>query len=532
MTDFRPTQSGLADLHTDLELFQTIVLGIAQATRMDALLPTIVSKLVDRADFALARIWLLDSETTAADGDNAERFLRLSASAGSSMADGRLWDGIEGEFARIRIGSLKIGYIALSGESLHLDEPEIAHSRWTAHPDWVVREGIKGFVGHPLIFRGKVLGVLAVFSRKAVSPKQIRWLRLLADQAGVAIANSKAFEEIESLRLRLELENEYLRAEVKENFGGFVGESVSLRKVLEQINLVGPSEASVLIFGESGTGKELVARAIHERSKRRDRALVKVNCASIPHELFESEFFGHVRGAFTGALRDRVGRFELADGGTLFLDEIGEIPLALQGKLLRVLQDGEFERLGEERTRRVDVRVISATNQDLDGEVAAGRFRQDLYFRLSVFPLETPTLRSRREDIPALAAHFLKQAATRSNLPPPCLTRINVQELMAYSWPGNIRELQNVVERAVILSRGVSLNFQLQESAPNSLRQVVPVPTTQKQWLESQRATIKAALVKCGGKIYGKGGAAELLGLRPTTLSSRVAALKINRKGV
>ena len=532
VTDFGPPQSSLTDLDTDLELFQTILLGIAQATRMGALLPTIVSGLVDRADYALARIWLLDAETTAADNKKPERFLRLSASAGSSRTDGRLWNGIEGEFARIRMGSLKIGYIAQSGEPLHLDEHEISHSRWTAHPDLVAREGIKGFVGHPLIFRGKVLGVLAVFSRKAVSPKQIRWLRLFADQAAVAIANSAAFEEIENLRQRLELENEYLRAEVKENFGGFVGESAVLRKVLEQINLVGPSEASVLIFGESGTGKELVARAIHERSKRKDRALVKVNCASVPDELFESEFFGHVRGAFTGALRDRVGRFELADGGTLFLDEIAEIPLALQGKLLRVLQDGEFERVGEERTRRVDVRIVSATNQDLNGAVAAGRFRQDLYFRLSVFPLETPTLRSRREDIPVLAEHFLKQAAARSNLPPPRLTRINVQELMAYSWPGNIRELQNVVERAVILSRGLSLNFQLQESAPNSPRQFVPVPATQKQWLESQRAIIKAALAKCGGKIYGRGGAAELLGLRPTTLSSRVAALKINRKGI
>jgi len=239
-----------------------------------------------------------------------------------------------------------------------------------------------------------------------------------------------------------------------------------------------------------------------------------------------------LRGAFTGALRDRAVRFEVADRGTLFLDEIGEIPLPLQGKLLRVLQEGEFERVGEERTRRVDVRIIAATNRNLSDEVAAGRFRQDLYFRLSVFPLETPTLRSRREDIPVLATHFLKQAATRSNLPPPRLTRSNVRELTSYSWPGNIRELQNVIERAVILSRGGTLHFQLQESAVNSPRQVVPVPTTQKQWLESQRANIKAALEKSGGKIYGKGGAAELLGLRPTTLSSRIAALGIKRKGV
>ena len=499
---------------------------------MDALLPMIVSGLIDRAHFALARIWLIHSETRVADAENEERFLRLSASAGSSQVDGRLWNGLDGEFARIRIGKLKIGHIAQSGEPLKLNEHEIQHSHWTAYPDWVAREGIKGFAGHPLIFRGEVVGVLAVFSRKPVLTQQFQWLRLFADQAAVAIANAKAFEEIENLRQRLELENEYLRAEVKENFGGFVGESAALRKVLEQIDLVGPVEANVLIIGESGTGKELVARAIHERSKRRDRALVKVNCASIPHELFESEFFGHVKGAFTGALRDRAGRFEVADGGTLFLDEIGEIPLPLQGKLLRVLQEREFERVGEERTRRVDVRIIAATNRNLSDEVAAGQFRQDLYFRLSVFPLEMPTLRSRREDIPVLAKHFLRQAAARCNFPPPRLTQINVKELVNYSWPGNVRELQNVIEHAVILSRGGTLRFQLQESAAKSQRHVVPVPATQKQWLESQRPNIKAALAESGGKIYGKGGAAELLGLRPTTLSSRIAALGIKRRAI
>jgi transcriptional regulator with GAF, ATPase, and Fis domain len=467
-----------------------------------------------------------------AGSQNEERFLRLSASAGSSQVDGRLWNSLEGEFARIAIGALKIGHIAEHSEPLHLDEHEIRHSHWTSRPDWVVREGIAGFAGHPLIFRGEVLGVLAVFSRQAVSPQQFQWLRLFADQAAVAIANAKAFEEIEDLRQRLELENDYLRSEVKENFGGFVGESAGLRKILEQVDLVAPAEANVLISGESGTGKELVARAIHERSKRRNRTLVKVNCASIPHELFESEFFGHVKGAFTGALRDRAGRFEVANQGTLFLDEIGEIPLPLQGKLLRVLQEGEFERVGEERTRRVDVRIIAATNKNLNDEVAAGRFRQDLYFRLSVFPLEVPPLRSRREDIPVLATHFLKQAAARGNFPPPHLTQAHVQELMTYSWPGNIRELQNVIERAVILSKGGTLRFQLQERAANFPKQAIPVPATQKQWLESQRANIKAALEKSGGRIYGKGGAAELLGLRPTTLSSRMAALGIKRKGV
>lgn len=324
---------------------------------------------------------------------------------------------------------------------------------------------------------------------------------MFADQAAVAIANARAFEEIESLRQRLELENEYLRSEVKENFDRFVGESAALRKVLEQIELVAPVDASVLILGESGTGKELVARSIHERSKRRNRALVKVNCASIPDELFESEFFGHVRGAFTGAVRDRVGRFEVADGGTIFLDEIGEIPLTLQAKLLRILQEGEFEPVGEEHTRHVDVRIIAATNRNLSEEVAGRRFREDLYFRLSVFPLETPPLRARREDIPVLAAHFLKQAVIRFNLHTDTLglTQVNRKELQAYSWPGNIRELQNVIERAVILARGRPLRFHLEEPAANSQKEMVPMPTTQKQWLDrsvpaSRQPSRKAAV--------------------------------------
>jgi transcriptional regulator with GAF, ATPase, and Fis domain len=515
---------------SDLELLQSILLEITQAKRMDVVLPLIVSQLVDNADFALARIWLAEKA-----GPNAscpEQFLRLSASSGRSRVDGHLWNNIEGEFSKIPFSALKIEHIALHRESLHLDEHEIKHSDWVRHPDWVAREQIKGFAGHPLVFRGEVLGVLAVFSRTAISQQQVNWLRLFADQAAVAIANAKAFEEIESLRRRLELENEYLRSEVKENFGGFVGESAALRKVLEQIELVAPVDANVLILGESGTGKELTARAIHERSGRKDRALVKVNCASIPHELFESEFFGHVKGAFTGAFRDRVGRFEVADGGTLFLDEIGEIPLGLQGKLLRVLQEGEFERVGEERVTRVNVRIIAATNRNLKEEVAARRFREDLYFRLSVFPLETPPLRSRTEDIPILAGHFLKQAGRRFKLPTPQLTQLNRRELIAYSWPGNIRELQNVIERAVILARGRPLRFQLQEGSGPAPEQTVAGSTSRKQWLESQRVTIEAALDKSSGKIYGKGGAAALLGLPPSTLCSRIATLGIKRKRV
>jgi transcriptional regulator with GAF, ATPase, and Fis domain len=289
----------------------------------------------------------------------------------------------------------------------------------------------------------------------------------------------------------------------------------------------------VLILGESGTGKELIARALHDRSGRARRALVKVNCASIPRDLFESEFFGHTKGSFTGAVRDRVGRFQLADGGTLFLDEVAEIPLELQSKLLRVLQEGEFERVGEDHTRQVSVRVIAATNRNLEQEVEAGRFRRDLYYRLSVFPLKVPPLRDRLEDIPILAASFLAQAAKRIHCPAvPLLTRDNVEDLKRYAWPGNIRELQNVIERAVILARGGPLHFALHESADTAAAGTKPTTpvTTRAQLLELERTSIVQALERSGGKIYGPGGAAEILGMRPTTLTSKIAALQIKRR--
>src|SRR5213592_3441316 len=262
-------------------------------------------------------------------------------------------------------------------------------------------------------------------------------------------------------RKNLESENEYLQEELRGNYSAILGDSPALKKVLAQIEMVAPANANVLILGESGTGKELVARAIHDRSPRAAAALVRVNCASVPRELFESEFFGHVRGAFTGAVKDRVGRFELAHGGTLFLDEIGEVPLELQSKLLRVLQEGQFEKLGEDRTRTVDVRIIAATNRDLEAEVKARRFRQDLYYRLSVFPIELPPLRDRAEDIPALAQHFLRESVRKLGATAPRLTPAQVQELQSYDWPGNVRELQNIIERAVIRSRNGQLDFAL-----------------------------------------------------------------------
>ncbi|MBT8107514.1 MAG: sigma 54-interacting transcriptional regulator [Gammaproteobacteria bacterium] len=344
----------------------------------------------------------------------------------------------------------------------------------------------------------------------------------------------------ENTRLREELERErdYLREEVNValNFGRIVGTSQSLRRMLKRVEAVAETPASVLLLGESGVGKELVARAIHARSPQADSPLVKVNCASIPKDLFESEFFGHVKGAFTGAHRDRIGRFQLADGGTIFLDEVGEIPLELQGKLLRVLQESEFERVGDDVTRSVDVRVIAATNRDLERLIVAGEFREDLFYRLSVFPIDVPPLRERGDDIVQLAQHFLTQTCKDFGREPLTLTRAQAANLKAYDWPGNVRELKNVIERAVILSPGTVLRLDLSmpgfqpESEVSELSAVRHDEVlTEKDMRELQKANITRALRQADWKVSGVGGAAELLGVKSTTLADRIRSFKIRK---
>ena len=343
---------------------------------------------------------------------------------------------------------------------------------------------------------------------------------------------------MERERAQLQAHNDYLWEEIRSehNFGDIIGQSPGLQKVMQQIQLVAPTCSTVLVTGESGTGKELVARAIHDHSPRRDHVLIKVNCSAVPENLFESEFFGHMKGAFTGALKDKPGRFELADGGTLFLDEIGEVPLAMQAKLLRVLQEQELERVGDIRTRTVNVRIIAATSRDLKKEVDAGRFRQDLFYRLSVFPIEIPPLRERREDIPPLAAHFVMQSARRMSRPPPRVTEFTMSQFTSYDWPGNVRELQNAIERAVILSQRGLLRFELAESkaidTPCALTSTVTKSAllTRDELKRQERESIATALKQTGGKVFGPGGAAELLGMKPTTLASRITALGLKRK--
>lgn len=346
----------------------------------------------------------------------------------------------------------------------------------------------------------------------------------------------------ENARLREELEHErdYLREEVNVamNFGRIVGTSPALKKMLEKVEAVAITPVNVLILGESGVGKELVAHAIHSRSPRSAAALVKVNCASIPKDLFESEFFGHVKGAFTGAHRDRIGRFQLAEGGTIFLDEIGEIPLELQSKLLRVLQEGEFERVGDDITRTVDVRVISATNRDLERLVIAGEFREDLFYRLSVFPIEVPPLRDRAEDVVQLAQHFLEKTCSDFGRKPMTLTQHQVSTIKHYNWPGNIRELKSVIERAVILSQGNVLR--LDQALPDITPLIDSAEVarselgeygflTEKEMKALQKKNLLAALKQSNWRVSGKEGAAELLGVRPTTLADRIRSFGLRK---
>jgi transcriptional regulator with GAF, ATPase, and Fis domain len=529
----------------DLEPLPGVILAIAEQRSLAAVMKTIIDAVARQPGVALARVWLRqtdDSCPICRSGEhNAEPALHLRASAGTPFSEVADWTRTDGTFHRIPLkhAALKIAHIATTGESIRITRLTDDH-RWVRHPAWAQQEGLTSFAGHALVFRGEPLGVLAVFRRTAADDDCFNWLRTMASAAAVAIANARAFEDNESLRRELELERDYLREEVESSgaFGEILGSSPALQRVLHQVEMVAATDANVLVLGESGTGKELIARAIHQGSARSRKPLVKVNCGSIPHELFESEFFGHVRGSFTGAVRDRIGRFQLADGGTLFLDEVGEIPLALQSKLLRVLQEGEFERVGDEATRRVNVRVVAATNRNLRREVDEGRFRLDLYYRLGVFPMEVPPLRDRREDIPTLIAHFVRQAVLRFHVAPPSVPAREMERAQHYDWPGNVRELQNAVERAVIVSHGGKLALDLPEKATPlkiaSGRPTLPSPQAgviaENEWRELERTNLLSALRQANFRISGKGGAAELLGINPGTLASRLKALGIDKR--
>jgi transcriptional regulator with GAF, ATPase, and Fis domain len=523
------------------QLLPQLLVSVAQHRSTAEVLAAIVGGLAQSPTVVLARIWLIEpGDLCSSCGFRAEcvdqtRCLHLVASTGNPDEAGEDYTRLDGAFRRFPLGVRKVGQTAVSGEPLVLANVS-ADDDWVVRPTWMRQSGVRTVVTMPLQFRGQVLGVLGLFDRLALEADDVAWLRVLADHAAASLANAKAFEEIETLKARLEGENHYLRSEVSEAVGstGLLGRSPGMRMVSEQVQLVAPTTAAVLISGESGTGKEVVARALHDQSPRRDRPFIKVNCGAVPESLFESEFFGHAKGAFTGALKDKPGRFELANGGTLLLDELGEVPLPMQAKLLRVLQEQEVERVGETRARPLDVRLLAATNRNLRKEVADGRFRLDLYYRLSVFPIEIPPLRERKDDIVELTTHFAAQSARRLGQPPPRISRASLDMLLGYDWPGNVRELQNVVERAVIVARGNPLRFDLGPPAAKPLVQVAPggdehVPLTRAAMRRQERENLARALAQTGGKVSGPGGAAELLGMKPTTLASRLKALGLAR---
>jgi formate hydrogenlyase transcriptional activator len=449
----------------------------------------------------------------------------------------------------IPVGETPAGLAWAAQQPFILSNPA-EYQRWPRLQELSRRYGVQSACWLPLSTARRHLGTLSFSCKQpsAYDGADLGFLQLVANQVAVAVENALAFQQIEALKDRLAQEKVYLEQEVRthQNFGEIVGESPALRRVLKQVEAVAPTDSTVLILGETGTGKELIARALHELSPRRERTFVNLNCAAIPTGLLESELFGHEKGAFTGAISQKIGRFELAHQGTLFLDEVGDIPPELQPKLLRVLQQHEFERLGSTRTIKVDVRLVAATNRDLARMVQAGRFRQDLYYRLNVFPLVLPPLRERSDDIPHLVRHFTQQFARRMGRRIETIPAAVMEALVRYPWPGNIRELQNVIERAVILSPGPALQIppgDLQLSGVGSPESGVSeqkassrapdsgplTPGKAVTLADAEREHILGVLRETGWVLGGPKGAATRLGMKRSTLRWKMKRLGISR---
>jgi len=495
----------------------------------------------------------VDSEITAALRRFGEHLdVDRGSVASIEPADGKLhatqaWARAGVPLMPLGIGEAEFPWAARqtrSGRAIIISGPEELPPEAAGDMAVAQRFGVQSLVLLPLSAGGKLIGTVhfSTLTRKAHWPEAIvQRLRLIGEIfASVLLRREselelrRALARVQQLSERLEAENAYLREDALDPAlrGDIVGESMALRTVLLRAEQVAPTEASVLVLGETGVGKELIAKAIHEKSARHEATFVKVNCAALPATLIESELFGHEKGAFTGAIARKLGRFELADGGTIFLDEIGELPVDLQAKLLRVLQDGEMERLGSQITRKVNVRVIAATNRELKAAVRDGSFRPDLYYRLAVFPIDVPPLRERKEDVPLLVWYFLGQFRAAmgkaiERVPAPLM-----QRLIAYDWPGNIRELRNVIERAFILSNSTTLRLDDTFDAPHVARPSVArsAPRTDRTLEEVERAHIVAVLEECRWQIRGRGRAAERLGLNPSTLYSRMKKLGIKKR--
>jgi len=423
----------------------------------------------------------------------------------------------------------ELGSVFNTGKPFVVRTPADVTSEWAISA--LRAEAIVSGCALPLICRNRTLGVLTLGSRveNSVSSEDVDFLMRATGQVAIAIENALAYRQIAELRDKLAQEKLYLEEEIhsEADFDGIVGQSSALRQVLQLVETVAKSGSTVLLLGETGTGKELIARAIHDRSRRKERTFVKLNCAAIPTGLLESELFGHERGAFTGAVTQKIGRLELADQGTLFLDEVGDIPLELQPKLLRVLQEGEFERLGSTRTKKVDVRLVAATNRDLDRMIEEKQFRSDLYYRLNVFPIRVPPLRERPEDIPLLVRYFSQKYARRMEKRIESIPAAAMRKLARWHWPGNVRELQNLVERAVILTRSSTLAISVPELA-NSGGNLAPARAGNGE----EQDRIVRILKETKGRVGGQNGAAARLGLKRTTLLTRMKKMGIDPRKI
>jgi transcriptional regulator with GAF, ATPase, and Fis domain len=495
-----------------------ITLEMTSTLDLGAVLESITRGLVEDFGVALARVWLVEP------GDPV---LNLRASSGLSTR-------LDGAYARVPVGARKIGRIAETREPLATND--VPNDDRIADRAWARENGLVSFAGWPLTFGGSLQGVLAIFARRPLEERERGRMALFARQAAIAIKNARLHAAVAALEERLREENAYLRGEVAgraDDAAGLLARCEGMGRTLAEVRKVAPTTTTVLVQGETGTGKELVARAVHELGPRRAGPFVRVNCAALTPSLVESELFGHEKGAFTGAQQRRLGRFELADGGTLLLDEIGELPLELQPKLLRVLQEQEFERLGGTRPVRVDVRVVSSTNRDLAKAVEEGRFRQDLFYRLAVFTVRVPPLRERPGDCGVLADAFVREQARRLGKPLTGIAPRAMERLLAHAWPGNVRELANVIERAAIVSTGTVLE---EEDLPPLAGPVTAVAGAQGA-VESEDATLESVerthilrvLERTSWVIEGKSGAAAVLGVAPSTLRSRMAQLGIRR---
>jgi formate hydrogenlyase transcriptional activator len=426
-----------------------------------------------------------------------------------------------------------VAYVAKTGRAYVGDN--LAVEKRFPEEGRLVSIGVQCYVRAPLFVRERLIGAM-IFARLAArsfTPEEVAILEGVSRPIAMAVANSLAYEEIRRLKDRLQAENLVLREEIDQEsmFEEIVGSSRVLQTVLGRVDKVARTDSTVLVTGETGTGKELIARAIHRRSARSSRALIKVNCAALPEALIASELFGHEKGAFTGALQQRIGRFELASGGSIFLDEIGELPAEMQVALLRVLQDGEFERVGGTQTIRTDARVIAATNRDLDAAVASRTFREDLFYRLNVFPIEMPPLRSRKEDIPMLVEYLAARYTARLGKKLEAIDRRTMDQLIAYPWPGNVRELQNVIERAAILAEGGVLRVEESDlRGSGSETQVASVSVRGPLTLRDQeRRLIETVLAEARGRVSGPDGAAAKLGMPATTLESKIKRFGIDK---